>query len=80
MTDILTEPLAEHDLAKAVSTVQPAGWAFINEWRVEPQANDRMPVLGSGSVSAHGSPAARRSTARRQHQAMFRAWSQKRHD
>lgn len=80
MTATLNESFAAHDAAETISEVHPAGWAFINDWRVEPQANDRTPVLGTGASSKQASPSARRSTARRQHQAMFRAWSQKRHD
>jgi len=54
-------------------------WAFINGWRVEPQFNDRAPAIGEVASSA-ASPSAARSTARRKHQAMFKQWSQDRHD
>lgn len=54
-------------------------WTFINSWKVEPQSEDRMPVLGDVAQSA-ASPSARRSTARRMHQAMYKEWSKERHD
>src|SRR5882672_6654044 len=54
-------------------------WAFINRWKVEPQSNDRSPVLGADAINS-ASPSTRRSTARRKHQAMFKEWSQGRHD
>ncbi|MDQ2975077.1 MAG: hypothetical protein M3R69_06670 [Acidobacteriota bacterium] len=54
-------------------------WAFINGWRVEPQSDDRAPVIGA-VAPVTGSPSARRSNARRKHQAMFKEWSQERHD
>jgi hypothetical protein len=56
-----------------------ARWAFINGWKVEPQSDDRKPVIGAVAQDT-GSPSARRSTARRKHQAMFKAWSRERHD
>ena len=56
-----------------------ARWAFINGWRVEPQADDRIPMFGS-AVNTGAAPSVRRSTARRRHQAMHKAWSQERHD
>jgi hypothetical protein len=54
-------------------------WTFINRWQVEPQSDDRIPVLGD---VAHGAAArsVRRSTARRRHQAMYKEWSKERHD
>jgi hypothetical protein len=54
-------------------------WAFINGSRVEPQADDRIPMFGAVAVSTR-SPSAQRSTARRRHQAMYKEWSQNRHD
>jgi hypothetical protein len=60
-------------------------WAFINGWKVEPQSDDRAPVFGAVVSSTEpsapaASPAARRSTARRKHQLMFKEWSRERHD
>ena len=54
-------------------------WTFINSWKVEPQSDDRMPALGDVAQNA-ASPSARRSTARRTHQAMYKEWSKERHD
>lgn len=79
MTDVFKEPSAEHDAAESVSASQATHWAFINEWKVSPQSNDRTPALGERAGSV-GSPSARRSTARRKHQARFKEWSQDRHD
>lgn len=79
MTDIFKESSAEHYTAELTSFAQGTHWAFINEWKVEPQSNDRTPVTGAGAGSM-GSPSARRSTARRKHQARFKEWSQDRHD
>jgi hypothetical protein len=54
-------------------------WSFINGWKVEAQADDRMLTLGTVAQCA-GSAPARRSSARRSHQRSFKAWSQERHD
>ncbi|MFN2514702.1 MAG: hypothetical protein ABR556_00675 [Pyrinomonadaceae bacterium] len=56
-----------------------ARWAFINGWKVEPQADDRIPMFGS-VVNSVAAPSVRRSIARRRHQAMHKAWSKDRHD
>jgi len=47
-------------------------WLFINGWKVEAQADDRRPMLGSKS----GRP----SVARRTHQLHYKEWSRQRHD
>jgi len=68
------------DVAPSLSdSLATSRWAFINGWQVEPQSDDRAPVFGA-VVSSPASPSARRSTARRKHQAMFKEWSQDRHD
>jgi hypothetical protein len=54
-------------------------WTFINRWQVEPQSDDRIPVVGDVAHSA-AAPSPRRSTARRMHQAMYKEWSKGRHD
>jgi len=56
-----------------------ARWAYITEWRVGPQSNDRRPVSGS-VATGKSSLSAGRSSARRQHKARFKVWSQSRHD
>ena len=67
--------IAESDLNDA----RRSRWAFINGWTVEPQSDDRMPAFGSVASSTASAPG-RRSTARRRHQAMYKRWSQDRHD
>jgi len=54
-------------------------WAQTNQWLIEGQANDRMQMNGSVKESS-GAPSVQRSLARRSHQAMFKKWSQARHD
>lgn len=82
MTDNLKESMAESESGSAPllpDSFSSIRWAFINGWKVEPQSDDRAPVLGEVAHST-ASPSARRSTARRKHQAMFKAWSQDRHE
>ncbi len=81
MMDVIKEFSAENVLNNEVPVRQDdkARWAYITQWKVAPQSDDRRPV--SGSVAAGTSSlAAGRSSARRQHQAKFKAWSQGRHD
>lgn len=54
-------------------------WENLNPWLIEGQPDDRIPMLGAAS-NGNGSLSARRSTARRAHQMMFKKWSQARHD
>ena len=54
-------------------------WSQLNHWLVEGQADDRTPMNGSVKDSG-GPPSVQRSFARRSHQAMFKKWSQTRHD
>jgi len=54
-------------------------WAQLNPWLSEGQADDRAPMNGSVKNS-RGTPNVQRSFARRFHQAMFKKWSQARHD
>jgi hypothetical protein len=61
------------------AATEDSRWAFINGWKVEPQGDDRMPVFG-GVAASTASPSGRRSMARRRHQAMYKVWSQERHD
>lgn len=82
MAYILEQPAAKNGAGTGASlrkTADTLRWALINGWRVEPQSNDRAPAFG---VVAPASPSAavRRSTVRRKHQEMFKAWSQDRHD
>ena len=82
MTDTLKQPGAENEAGTTPffpDTSVASRWAFINEWKVEPQSNDRVPVFGAVATGT-ASPSARRSSARRKHQAMFKEWSRQRHE
>jgi len=57
----------------------PIRWELANPWLVEGQPDDRMPVNGAVAVGG-GTPAERRSFARRSHQLMFKKWSQDRRE
>jgi hypothetical protein len=57
----------------------PIRWALANPWLSEGQADDRTPMNGSVADSG-GTPSAQRAFARQSHQAMFKKWSQARHD
>jgi hypothetical protein len=54
-------------------------WALLNPWLSEGQPDDRTPMNGSVKDSG-GTHTVQRSFARRTHQAMFKKWSQARHD
>jgi hypothetical protein len=57
----------------------PVRWAQLNPWLSEGQADDRKPMNGSVTQDTQ-TPPGRRAFARRSHQAMFKKWSQSRHD
>jgi hypothetical protein len=57
----------------------PIRWAQLNPWLSEGQPDDRKPMNGSFKESG-GIASVQRSRARRSHQAMFKKWSQARHD
>ncbi|HEY2963250.1 MAG TPA: hypothetical protein VGJ37_12580 [Pyrinomonadaceae bacterium] len=61
------------------SEFDPERWAQLNPWLSEGQPDDRTPMNGSVKDSG-GTPSVQRSFARRSHQAMFKKWSQARHD
>jgi hypothetical protein len=79
--DILKQPTATKEAAAPPSSPDflASRWAFINGWEVARQSDDRVPMFGAVAAST-ASPPARRSSARRKHQAMFKIWSQERHD
>jgi hypothetical protein len=54
-------------------------WEQLNPWLSEGQPDDRIPMNGAVKDTG-GSPSARRAFNRRSHQAMFKKWSQERHD
>ncbi|MEP6818093.1 MAG: hypothetical protein ABJA18_01075 [bacterium] len=86
MTDILKQSLVEHGAGMMPSLPQSSAesrWGFFNGWSVAPQSDDRAPVrppVHAAATPENASPSARRSSARRKHQAMFKQWSQARHD
>lgn len=57
----------------------PVRWALANSWLTEGQADDRMPMDGSVTVSGE-TPSGQRAFARRSHQLGFKKWSRERHD
>ena len=57
----------------------PIRWALLNPWLSEGSPDDRTQMNGSVKDSG-GTPSVQRSFARRYHQAMFKKWSQARHD
>jgi len=82
VTDILKQAVAENDTGMTTPLLESSAgshWAFINGWKVEPQSDDRTPMFGAVALST-ASVSAHRSSARRKHQAMFKEWSQDRHD
>src|SRR4030095_5744573 len=54
-------------------------WKQLNPWLSEGQADDRTPMNGSVRLASQ-IPSVQRAFARRSHQAMFKKWSQARHD
>ena len=57
----------------------PIRWALLNPWLSEGQPDDRTP-MNSAVEDSGRPPSGQRSFARRSHQAMFKKWSQARHD
>jgi hypothetical protein len=68
-----------HGETNSQAKFDPIRWAQLNPWLSEGQADDRTPMNGSVKDS-DGTPSVRRAFARRSHQAMFKKWSQARHD
>jgi hypothetical protein len=79
----LKRPLAPKDdlMVKlpAPDSFDTSHWAFINEWHMNDQGDDRRPMIGAVAESS-GSLSARRSFARRSHQLMYKEWSRTRRD
>jgi hypothetical protein len=61
------------------SEFDPIRWAQLNPWLSEGQPEDRTPMNGSVKNSG-GTASVQRAFARLSHQAMFKKWSQARHD
>lgn len=78
----LINAISDTPSSKSVTPVpfDSIGWAQRNPWLSEGQSDDRRPMLGGVKVSTGSSSSERRSTARRTHQIMYKAWSQARHD
>lgn len=55
------------------------GWAQLNPWLLEGQADDRRPMLTT-AVDSTGSASVRRSVARRSRQVNYKEWSKARHE
>ncbi len=62
-----------------MSSLDKEYWAFINEWNLKGQADDRAPMMRSVADSS-GTPSGRRAVARRSHQLNYKKWSKQRHD
>ena len=60
-------------------TDRDARWGFINAWKVEPQADDRMQAVDAAGFR-DAAPFGRPAATRRRHQELFKRWSQDRHD
>gem|GEM_PF-3486837 len=73
---LTSQPTHEETTPQSFDVV---AWEKLNPWLTEGQPDDRLPLIGS-AANGHGSSSARRSTARRTHQMMFKKWSQARHD
>ncbi len=54
-------------------------WAFINDWQVNAQEDDRLPMMGTVADNA-GPSSARRASTRQSRQVQYKKWSQARHD
>lgn len=78
MSDIHVMQKANGETSSPVE-FDPIRWAQLNPWLAEGQADDRTPMDGSVKDSSE-TPSVQRSFARRSHQAMFKKWSQERHD
>ena len=77
-THIILDANSETDSPTRVE-FDPIRWAQLNPWLAEGQADDRTPMNGSVKDRG-GTPPEQRAFARRSHQAMFKKWSQARHD
>jgi hypothetical protein len=69
----LKESLAENTAPEPSAN---ARWAFINNWQVPAQPNDRASVPRVAGGVGNTTSFAHRSAARRKHQTSFKLWSQ----
>lgn len=80
MSDIyLTQKENGETTSPARAEFDQLRWAQLNPWLSEGQADDRTPMNGTVKDSGE-TPSGQRAFARRSHQAMFKKWSQARHD
>jgi hypothetical protein len=80
MNDINVMQKANGAINSATQTeFDPMLWAQLNPWLSEGQADDRIPMNGSVK-DISGTSSVQRAFARRSHQAMFKKWSQARHE
>ena len=80
MSDIYVMQNAKRETnAPTQAKFDPIRWALLNPWLSEGQPDDRTPMNGSVKDSG-GPPSVQRSFARKTRQAMFKKWSQARHD
>ncbi len=82
MADIFKQTAGDNESAfklPLLGSTSKSRWAFINDGKVEPQSDDREPMFGAVAFST-ASLSAGRSSARRKHHAMYKEWSQGRHD
>jgi hypothetical protein len=64
--------------ARELTSDEKQRWAFINQWKVEEQGNDRIPM--DGAAPNKDGRVVPRSVVRRQHQLNYKRWSQERSD
>lgn len=75
---LMQEPIVE-TYSQLQTEFDPVRWAQLNPWLSEGQADDRIPMIGAVKNNS-GTPPVQRAFARKSHQAMFKKWSQARHD
>ncbi len=83
MTEALEQSVSTNDAAATTAVPDSSltsRWAFINGWQVAPQSNDRALATGASNPNSNVSPAARRSSVRRQLQISYKEWSKRRTD
>jgi hypothetical protein len=79
MSDYVMQNTKSEADSPAQAEFDPIRWLLLNPWLSEGQPDDRTPMNGSVKDSG-GTLSVQRSFARRSHQAMFKKWSQARHD
>jgi hypothetical protein len=75
----MKEDLEDEPGKREAAAQDAAHWAFINQWQVAEQSDDRRPMNGAVANDG-GMPSVQRSFARRSHQLSYKKWSKERHD